>query len=98
MGQVLELYNSNNESTGIKQISLPAYQTSDGKIFHTQKEAEKHEATEQMIKDLVNEYQDWRHSFRVGGWTMRGVGDEFVPADNRKLEAYTRFVISQIKG
>lgn len=98
MGQVFELFETDNNPTGIKQVSLPAYQTSDGTIFHTKREAEEHEANEQLVKDLVNKFQKWSNPSKVGGWTMRGMGDEFVKADNRTLEAYTRYVISQIKG
>jgi len=98
MGQLVELFDDATDTTGIKQVSLPAYQTSDGTIFNTKKEAEAHEANEQLVKNLVEKYQHWNNSFRVGGWTMRGNGDEFVTADHRNLEAYTRYVINQIKG
>ena len=88
---------SKNEN-GVRTVTVPAYQTSDGTIFNNKKKAEAHEANEQLVKNLVKKYQHWNNSFRVGGWTMRGNGDEFVTADHQKLEAYTRYVINQIKG
>lgn len=98
MGQLVELFDEDVNTTGIKQVSLPAYQTSDGTIFNTKNEAEEHEASEQLVKTLVKKYQRWDSSDRVGGWTMRGDGWEFVTADNGKMESYTRYIISQIKG
>lgn len=98
MGQVLELFETDTAEDGIKKITIPAYQTSDGTIFHNQHEAEEYEAKERLVKSLVEDYQNWKNSYRVGGWTIRGMGDEFVEADSRTLEAYTRYVISQIKG
>jgi len=98
MGQILDLFENDNYSTGVKQISMPAYQTSNGKIFYTKGEAEDYEASEQLIKDLVNNYQTWNNPNQVGGWTLRGMGDEFVRADCNTLEIYTRYIVSQIKG
>lgn len=98
MGRILNLFDETDNSTGVKQVSMPAYQTSDGQIFYTKKEAEDHEASEQLIKDLVNSYQTYKNPIQVGGWTLRGIGDEFVRADRHTLERYTRYVISKIKG
>lgn len=99
MGQVLELFETDeNETVGVKEVRVPAYQTSDGTIFKTKQEADAHEAQEQFVKNTVKDYQRYNNPFRVGGYTMRGNGDEFVTADHRNLEAYTRYVISQIKG
>ena len=98
MGQLLELFDNGDNHKGVKQVSMPAYQTSDGQIFYTKREAEDHEASEQLIKDLVNNYQTWKNPVQVGGWTARGMGDEFVRADKKTLERYTRYIISKIKG
>ena len=98
MGQLLELFDNGDNHKGVKQVSMPAYQTSDGKIFSSKEEAEEHEANEQLIKNLVENYQTWKNPVQVGGWTVRGIGDEFVRADRRTMESYTRYIISKIKG
>lgn len=98
LGQVLELFDIETESAGVKQISVPAYQTSDGKVFHNKHEADEHEASEQLIKNLVEDYQTWKNPAQVGGWTARGMGDEFVRAERHTMERYTRYIISKIKG
>lgn len=98
MGQILELFDEDTQTTGVKQVTVPAYQTSDGTIFNSKLEAEAHEENERLVEDLVTDYQRWDSNWRVGGWTMRGNGDEFVTADRRTLESYTRYVISKIKG
>ena len=100
MNNIAYLYDedkSKNE-TGVRTVTVPAYQTSDGKIFSSKEEAEEHEANEQLIKDLVESYQTWNNPTQVGGWTARGIGDEFVRADHRTMERYTRYIISKIKG
>jgi len=100
MNNIAYLYDedkSKNE-TGVRTVTVPAYQTSDGKIFNSKKEAEEHEANEQLIKNLVENYQTWKNPVQVGGWTVRGMGDEFVRADRRTMESYTRYIISKIKG
>ena len=100
MGQVLN-FGNNEEYNGVTQISVPAYRTSDGTVYNTKEQADKHEAAEQQIKDLVNNYNrglEWRHDRVIGGRTMRGYGWEFVHADKKTLEHYTRYVISKIKG
>lgn len=89
----------------VKQIKVYAYKTTDGKIFNTKEMAEEHEANEQLVKSLIQSFQyhdDTINRLRWGvavyGLANRGGGYEIVTPRPGSMEAYTRYVISQIKA
>lgn len=95
MNNVAYLFDDEQETIGVKVVSVPAYQTSDGRVFHSKADAERHEAEENLIKTLVHTYN--KGSDRIAGTTIRGWGDEWVPARQEDVIGYTRRIISHLR-
>ena len=110
MARVLENGKMVERDVVVKQIKVYAYKTTDGKIFNTKEMAEEHEANEQLVKSLIQSFQFHDHritrptrsAMRLGvavyGLANRGGGYEIVEPRRGSMEAYTRYVISQIKA
>lgn len=95
MNNLAYLFDQEEKQTGISMVNVPAYKTSDGKIFNSKSDAEKHEAEEHLIHTLVRNLN--RGPNRICGTTLRGYGEEWVPARISDVEQYTRNIISYLK-
>lgn len=96
MNNLAYLHAEDETDNGIIMVNVPAYKTSDGKVFHNRSDAERHEAEEQLVDLLVATYNSGIN--RISGSAIRGHGVEWVPANQNEVRQYTKKILNHLRN
>jgi hypothetical protein len=89
---IVNLKKDQNDQSSVKIVSIPHYQTTDGRNFRNKTEAEAHQRLLNKADELTRQ-----NLGSVYGTTPRGWGTEFVNASYGTLHEYTVRILEELK-